>query len=78
MDLKSRLLDIKENLENDEKELVEAQAQLTVLTNQLKEKHNVSTVAAAKKLLKTMTQKEHDLETKIKNAIEDIEERYDV
>lgn len=77
-DLSKRILDLKRDLEEDEKELQEAQAEYKVLMGQLKSEHKLSSIEEAQKEVKQMTKIERDLATKIEKTISDIEEQYDV
>ena len=77
MTLESRLLDLKEKIKRDERELIEAEANLKTLMAALKKEFKVNTIKAAEKLLDSLTQREAKLATKIENAIEDIEDRYE-
>jgi Skp family chaperone for outer membrane proteins len=77
-DLAQRLLDLKEQIKEDEKSLIEAQANLKTLIQNMKKQFKVDNLSDAKKLLSQKTKERQNLATKIENAIEDIEAAYEV
>jgi len=77
MTLESRLLDLKETIKQDERQLIEAQANLKTIMKTLKDDFKVDSIEDAEKLLDKETKRESILATKIENAILDIEKRYE-
>ena len=77
MTLESRLLDLKETIKQDERQLIEAQANLKTIMKTLKDDFKVDSIEDAEKLLDKETKRESILATKIENAIRDIEKQYE-
>lgn len=77
MSLESRLLDLKETIKQDERELIEAQANLKTIMKDLKKEFKVDSIEDAENLLNDLTKREAKLATKIENAILDIEKQYE-
>jgi hypothetical protein len=77
-DLAQRLLDLKAQIKEDEKALIEAQANLKTLIQNMKKQFKVGNLSDAKKLKSRKTKERQILATKIENAIEDIESAYEV
>lgn len=70
------LLNLKKEVDEAKNELAELRGQRTALNRQLKEQYGCATLQAAEKKLKEMEGQMDDLNSKIEEGLEELDEKY--
>jgi len=73
-----KLLDLKEKIDRSKEKLNELSGRESHLLEQLKEEFNCSTLEEANDELESLESEISDLETKIGDGLQELEEKYDI